>query len=105
MRSRTTSLSQGESNDRKGNDVGAAHTPGGCGGCAGDDSTAHRGLALRFYDRLGGTVWAEKEEVRPDFVLPEVAYVWGGVSMIYEMQLWAVTLFCLTGDRITSKVA
>jgi len=43
--------------------------------------------ARRFYDRLAGTVWAEKEEVRPDFALPEVAYVWRDVSMIYEAQL------------------
>ena len=39
--------------------------------------------ARRFYDRLGGIVWAEKEEARPDFVLAEVAYAWRDVSTIY----------------------
>ncbi|MBV9528090.1 GNAT family N-acetyltransferase [Sphingomonas sp.] len=38
--------------------------------------------ARRFYERLGGTVWAEKEEARPDFVLPEVAYVWRELANI-----------------------
>jgi len=38
--------------------------------------------ARRFYDRLGGTVWAEREEARPDFVLPEVAYVWHDLASI-----------------------
>src|SRR5262249_19015332 len=42
--------------------------------------------ARRFYDRLGGVVAAEREEARPDFVLAEVAYVWGDVSTIYETQ-------------------
>jgi ribosomal protein S18 acetylase RimI-like enzyme len=42
--------------------------------------------ARRFYDRLGGIVWAQREEARPDFVLPEVAYVSRDVSMIYETQ-------------------
>jgi len=38
--------------------------------------------ARRFYARLGGTVWAQKEEARPDFVLPEVAYVWRDLTSI-----------------------
>ncbi|MBO0757307.1 MAG: GNAT family N-acetyltransferase [Bradyrhizobiaceae bacterium] len=38
--------------------------------------------ARRFYDRLGGSVWAEKEEARPEFVLPEVAYVWRDLAEI-----------------------
>ncbi len=38
--------------------------------------------ARRFYEWLGGTVWAEKEEGRPDFVLAEVAYVWRDLSSI-----------------------
>jgi ribosomal protein S18 acetylase RimI-like enzyme len=32
--------------------------------------------ARRFYDRLGGVVWAEQCDVRADFVLAEVAYGW-----------------------------
>ena len=38
--------------------------------------------ARRFYDRLGGTIWAQKEEALPDFVLPEVAYVWRDLASI-----------------------
>ena len=39
--------------------------------------------ARRFYDRLGGTVWAEKEDARLDFVLPEVAYAWRDIARIF----------------------
>jgi len=42
--------------------------------------------ARRFYDRLGGTIFAEKQEERGDFVLAEVAYGWPDVSTISEAQ-------------------
>jgi ribosomal protein S18 acetylase RimI-like enzyme len=35
--------------------------------------------ARRFYDRLGGTIFAEKQEEHGDFVLAEVAYGWPDV--------------------------
>jgi ribosomal protein S18 acetylase RimI-like enzyme len=40
--------------------------------------------ARRFYDRLGGTIFAEKQEDHGDFVLAEIAYVWPDVSTISE---------------------
>jgi ribosomal protein S18 acetylase RimI-like enzyme len=42
--------------------------------------------ARRFYDRLGGVVWAERQEARPDFVLPEVAHAWCDLSIILALQ-------------------
>jgi hypothetical protein len=43
--------------------------------------------ARRFYDRLGGTIFAEKQEEHGDFVLAEVAYGWPDVSTISEAQV------------------
>src|SRR5215467_4980708 len=42
--------------------------------------------ARRFYDRLGGTIFAEKQEEHGDYVLAEVAYGWPNVSAISEAQ-------------------
>jgi ribosomal protein S18 acetylase RimI-like enzyme len=42
--------------------------------------------ARRFYDRLGGTIFAEKQGEHQDFVLPEVAYAWPNVFTISEAQ-------------------
>ena len=41
-------------------------------------------VARRFYDRLGGTIFAEKQEEHEDFVLPEVAYGCPNVFTISE---------------------
>jgi ribosomal protein S18 acetylase RimI-like enzyme len=43
--------------------------------------------ARRFYDRLGGMIFAEKQEEHEDFVLPEVAYGWPNVFTISEAQV------------------
>ena len=40
------------------------------------------GPARRFYDRLGGVVWAEREEARSGFTLAEVAYGWRDLATI-----------------------
>ena len=42
--------------------------------------------ARRFYDRFGGTIFAEKQEEHGDFMLAEVAYCWPDVSTISEVQ-------------------
>src|SRR5215471_15118695 len=42
--------------------------------------------ARRFYDRLGGTIFAEKQEEHEDFVVAEVAYGWPNVFTISEAQ-------------------
>ena len=42
--------------------------------------------ARRFCDRLGGTIWTEKQEQHRDFVLAEVAYGWLDVSTISQAQ-------------------
>jgi len=43
------------------------------------------GAARRFYDRLGGIVWAERNGVHSDFLLAEVAYGWRDLSGLAEV--------------------
>jgi hypothetical protein len=38
--------------------------------------------ARRFYERLGGSVLAEKTDLRPEASLDEVAYGWRDVSLL-----------------------
>jgi hypothetical protein len=37
--------------------------------------------ARRFYDRLGGAVYAERDDARSDYVLAEVACGWRNLSI------------------------